>query len=213
MPALPRPTKKRKNTRNSQPGTSASGPGVNTMMPVASEIMTADQMNTVRRPILSPSQPQTKAPGRRAETGSQQDRAALPVGQRPFLGQRRGDVADQEEIEEIEQIGDVGGADQLPLIADVSLLLLLQALDHVLLPLPVRDGARYGRIQGGMAASVPWNPPRCPPSRRRARIEVFLILGGGFPARGCAIRPRCVASIAVRRAALSKPAETESAHK
>ncbi len=63
MPALPTPTKMRKNTRNSQPGTMASGPGVNTMIPVANEIVTADQMNTVRRPIRSPSQPQKKAPG------------------------------------------------------------------------------------------------------------------------------------------------------
>ena len=63
MPALPIPTKNRKNIKNSQPGIRAAGPGVKTMMPVASEIVTADQMNTVRRPILSPSQPQTNAPG------------------------------------------------------------------------------------------------------------------------------------------------------
>ena len=63
MPALPTPTKMRKNIMNSQPGTSASGPGVNTMTPVASEIVIADQMKTVRRPIRSPSQPQIKAPG------------------------------------------------------------------------------------------------------------------------------------------------------
>ena len=63
IPALPMPTKNRKNIRNSQPGTKPSGPGVKTMMPVASEIVIADQMNTVRRPILSPSQPHTKAPG------------------------------------------------------------------------------------------------------------------------------------------------------
>jgi hypothetical protein len=63
MPALPMPTKIRKNTRKSQPGITALGPGVKTMMPVASDIMTADQMNTVRRPIRSPSQPQMKAPG------------------------------------------------------------------------------------------------------------------------------------------------------
>jgi hypothetical protein len=36
---------------------------VNTMTPVASEIVTADHMKTVRRPMRSPSQPQTKAPG------------------------------------------------------------------------------------------------------------------------------------------------------
>ncbi len=63
MPALPTPTNTRKNTRNSQPGTIQSGPGVNTMMPVASDIVTADQRNTVRRPIRSPSHPQMKAPG------------------------------------------------------------------------------------------------------------------------------------------------------
>ena len=63
MPALPTPTKKRKNIRNAQPGTKPSGPGVNTMTPVASEIVIADSMNTVRRPILSPSQPQKNAPG------------------------------------------------------------------------------------------------------------------------------------------------------
>ena len=63
MPALPIPTKKRKNIRNSQPGTKPPGSGVKYMAPVASEIVTADQMNTVRRPIRSPSQPQMKAPG------------------------------------------------------------------------------------------------------------------------------------------------------
>jgi len=34
-----------------------------TMMPVASEMVIVDIMNTVRRPILSPSHPQKKAPG------------------------------------------------------------------------------------------------------------------------------------------------------
>ena len=63
MPALPTPTKKRKNIRKSHPGTRASGPGVKTMTPVASEIVIVDHMNTVRRPILSPSHPQKKAPG------------------------------------------------------------------------------------------------------------------------------------------------------
>ncbi len=33
------------------------------MTPVASEMVIADSMNTVRRPILSPSHPQKKAPG------------------------------------------------------------------------------------------------------------------------------------------------------
>jgi len=75
--------------------------------------------------------------GHGAEPRSQQDCAALPVGQRPFLGQRRGDVANQKEIEEIEQIGDIGGADQLPLIGRQPLL-PFQQLDHRLLP------ARYG---------------------------------------------------------------------
>src|SRR5580700_5194584 len=49
--------------RNSQPGTNPSGPGVKTMTPVASEIVIADKINTVRRPMRSPSQPQKKAPG------------------------------------------------------------------------------------------------------------------------------------------------------
>src|SRR5712672_599860 len=94
MPALPTPTKKRKNIRKSQPGTKPSCSGVNTMRPVASEMVIVDMMNTV--------------------TGGKQDCPALPIGQRPLLGQRRGDVADQEEIKEIEQICKVGRADQLP---------------------------------------------------------------------------------------------------
>ena len=49
--------------RKNQPGTKPSWPGVKTMTPVASEMVTADSMNTVRRPILSPSHPQKKAPG------------------------------------------------------------------------------------------------------------------------------------------------------
>ena len=58
MPALPTPTKKRKNIKKAQPGMNPSGPGVKTMTPVASEMVIADSMNTVRRPILSPSHPQ-----------------------------------------------------------------------------------------------------------------------------------------------------------
>src|SRR6516225_5809360 len=68
----------------------------------------------------------------RAKTGSQQYRATLPVGQRPFLGQRRGDVADQKEIEEIEQVSNVSGTNQLPLIC-CQLLLLLQKFYHYIL--------------------------------------------------------------------------------
>ena len=45
MPALPIPTKTRKNTRKSQPGITALGPGVKTMMPVASDIVTDDNVN------------------------------------------------------------------------------------------------------------------------------------------------------------------------
>ena len=40
-----------------------SGPGVKYITPVAKAIVIADSMNTVRRPIRSPSQPQKKAPG------------------------------------------------------------------------------------------------------------------------------------------------------
>jgi len=63
MPALPTPTKTRKKDRNSHPGMIQSCAGVNTMTPVASEIVTADQIKTVRRPIWSPAQPQRIAPG------------------------------------------------------------------------------------------------------------------------------------------------------
>jgi hypothetical protein len=45
MPALPIPTKTRKTTRKSQPGITALGPGVKTMMPVASDIVTDDNVN------------------------------------------------------------------------------------------------------------------------------------------------------------------------
>src|SRR6266436_479347 len=100
----------RKNTRNSHPGTMASGPGVNTMTPVA-------------KPA-----PEEGA-GRGADTGGQQDRPALQIGQRPLLGQRRGDVADQKEIEEIQQIGHIRRTNQLPLIAGQPLL-LFEAFDH-----------------------------------------------------------------------------------
>ena len=106
----------------------------------------------------------------RAETGGQQDRAALPIGQRPFLGQRRGDIADQEEIEEIEQIGDVGGADQLPLIGS-KLFLLLQALDH---GVPLR-----GRLTGGA-------------TRQRSRGDVkFRLLPVGLVTPVSRSKPRC----------------------
>src|SRR5260370_19420785 len=47
----------------------------------------------------------------RAETGGKQDSPALPIGQRPLLGQRRSDVSDQKEIKEIEQICQIRRAD------------------------------------------------------------------------------------------------------
>jgi hypothetical protein len=75
--------------------------------------------------------------GRGADAGGHEDHAALPIGQRPFLGQRRGDVADQKKIEEIQQIGQVGCANQLPLIGS-QLLLPLQKFYHYVLPCSTR---------------------------------------------------------------------------
>src|SRR5215471_17305768 len=87
IPALPTPTKKRKNIRNSQPGTKPSGPGVNTMMPVArNRDRGQDEHGTAADPVAEPT-PDERARDR-AEAGGQQDRAALPVGERPFLRQR-----------------------------------------------------------------------------------------------------------------------------
>jgi hypothetical protein len=83
--------------------------------------------------------------GNRAEAGRQQDRPALPIGQRPLLGQRRGDVADQKEIKEVEQICQVGRADQLPLI-DRQLLLSLQELDHGVPP-PLAGGGEMNAVR------------------------------------------------------------------
>jgi len=68
-----------------------------------------------------------------AEPRSQEDRAALPIGQRPLLGQRRGDVSDQKKVEEIEQVCNISRANQLPLIGR-QLLLPLQNFDHGRLP-------------------------------------------------------------------------------
>ena len=70
-------------------------------MPVASDYR--DRRQHEHRATADPIAEPTPNEGTRdrAEPGSQQYRATLPVGQRPFLGQRRGDVADQKEIEEI----------------------------------------------------------------------------------------------------------------
>src|SRR5215831_12396248 len=133
MPALPRPTKMRKITRKSQPGMKPSCPGVKYITPVASAIVIADRMKTVRRPMRSPSQPQKKAPRGGADARRQQDHAALQIGQRPLLCQRGGHIADQKEIEEIEQIGQVSRTDQLPLIFRKPLL-AFQKLYHLRLP-------------------------------------------------------------------------------
>jgi len=65
----------------------------------------------------------------RAEAGGKQDSPALPIGQRPLLGQRRSDVSDQKEIKEIEQICQVRRADWPPLICR-QLLLAFQEFDH-----------------------------------------------------------------------------------
>ena len=62
-PALPKPTKKRKNDKKIQPGTQPASPGVKYMIPVATATLRAVRMNTVRRPMRSPIQPQKKAPG------------------------------------------------------------------------------------------------------------------------------------------------------
>ena len=57
------PTKNRKIDRNSQPSIQPPGPGVKAMMAVAIARLIAVAMNTLRRPILSATQPQKKAPG------------------------------------------------------------------------------------------------------------------------------------------------------
>ncbi len=57
-PDTPKPTKKRNTVRNTQ-----SLSGVSAMMPVATEKFSAVPMNALRRPILSATQPQKKAPG------------------------------------------------------------------------------------------------------------------------------------------------------
>jgi len=48
----------------------------------------------------------------------------LPVGQLPFLGDEREDVADQKKVEEIEQIGEVRSGDDFPVIRRQLFLLL-----------------------------------------------------------------------------------------
>src|SRR5262252_8415242 len=62
-PALPSPTKNRKIERNTQPAIQPFCPGVNAMTAVATARLTDVQMNTLRRPILSATQPQRNAPG------------------------------------------------------------------------------------------------------------------------------------------------------
>ena len=57
------PTKRRNTARNSQPLIQPFGPGVSAMIPVASATLSAVRMNTLRRPILSATQPQKNAPG------------------------------------------------------------------------------------------------------------------------------------------------------
>ena len=56
----------------------------------------ADRMNAVRRPILSAASPEGRGTAPRPEAGGFRH---LPIGQRPLLGQRRSDVADQKEVE------------------------------------------------------------------------------------------------------------------
>src|SRR6516164_8104104 len=101
MPALPTPTKIRKNTKNSQPGTNPSGPGVKTMMPVGQRDRDRrqDEHCSPPDPVAQPTP--EKRTGRCTDAGGQQDCPALPIGQRPLLGQCRSDVANQKEIEEI----------------------------------------------------------------------------------------------------------------
>src|SRR5207245_339084 len=89
-----------------------------------------DEHRATANPIAEP--PPNEGTRDRAETGGQQDRAALPIGQRPFFGQCRGDVADQEEIEEIEQVSNVSGTDQLPLIGRQPFLPLQKFYHHIL---------------------------------------------------------------------------------
>ena len=90
-------------------------------------------------PVAEP--PPEERARNRAETGGEQDSPALPIGQRPLFGQRRGDVADQKEVEKIEQIRQVRCADQLPLI-DRQFLLLFQELNHDVPPAGRRTAQR-----------------------------------------------------------------------
>ena len=91
-----------------------------------------DEHRAAADPVAKP--PPEEGARNRAETGGEQDRPALPIGQRPLLGQRCGDVPDQKEIKKVEQICQVRRADQLPLV-DRQLLLLFQELDHDVPPL------------------------------------------------------------------------------
>ncbi len=58
MPPTPKPTMKRMTARKIQPPG-----GVSAMVPVPSEKISTVAMNTLRRPILSPSQPKNQPPG------------------------------------------------------------------------------------------------------------------------------------------------------
>ena len=89
-------------------------------------------MNTLRRPMRSPIQPQKKAPGTAPRPAETRITRRLTIGQLPVLQDEGQHIADQKEIEEIEHIADIRSGDDLPLIGR-QFFLFLETLQHEVL--------------------------------------------------------------------------------
>jgi hypothetical protein len=126
---LPKPTKKRKNAKNTWPRDQP--------VLVRREIHDAGGDRDIERgkhehraaadAVAHPAP--EKGTGHRPETGRDQDDCRLAAGDVPFLQDECQDIPDQKEVEEIEHVAQICGQDDPPLVGG-QLLLLFQTIKH-----------------------------------------------------------------------------------
>jgi hypothetical protein len=174
IPALPKPTKKRKNAKNAQPRD----------QPVLArrEVHDAGGQCDIERgqhehraAADAVAQPAPEEGTRHCpKTGRNQDNRRLAVSEVPFLQDEGQDIPDQKEVKKIEHVAEIGGEDDPPLVGG-QLLLSFETLEH-------RGGSRC------------WVEPGAAGRRRRGRrvAEEFARVAAAErpPKKPLAARPR-----------------------
>ena len=167
-PALPKPTKKRKNARKIQPLIQPPWSGVQRHYAGGKrDIHQRGDENFTSADAIGHPTPKEGA-RHRAEARRQQDDRGLAVGQLPSTDDERQHIADQKEIEEIEHVAEVRSGNDLPLIAR-QCLLALQELQHGV-------ASPFGRWTTTAVALIvgPWRAKSAPKPPAAARPGSWL---------------------------------------